>query len=243
VSLLAGRVALVTGASSGIGRSIAQAFAAEGATVVLAARGQERLDQVDNSIRQSGATALALATDVSREEQVVALFARTVDAFGRLDILVNNAGTAARLPTDEMPLAVWRGVLEVNLTGAFLCSREALKIMKRQRGGRIINIGSVAAKVPRPHSAPYAASKFALEGLTRSLALDGREHGIAASILHPGNVDSEFWRGREELARREGLVSPDDIARIVVLMASLPPAVNLLESLVLPVPMPFLGRG
>jgi NAD(P)-dependent dehydrogenase (short-subunit alcohol dehydrogenase family) len=243
VSLLRDCVAIVTGASAGIGRGIAEAYAAEGAKVVLAARKREGLETVAAAIRQSGGTALVMPADVTVEGDVVALFTKTMEEFGRVDILVNNAGIATRAPTEELTLADWRRVIDVNLTGAFLCSREALRVMQRQHGGRIINIGSISARVPRPHSAPYTSSKFALEGLTRSLALDGREHGIAVSILHPGNTATEFWRGREEQAQSEGLMAVADLARVAVLMAALPPDLNLLESVVLPVHMPFLGRG
>jgi len=237
------RVAVITGASTGIGQGIATAYAAEGAKVVLAARNREKLDAVAELIRAGGGTALVVPTDVTDEGEVIALFRQTVEAFGRADILLNNAGISAGGPPDELSLETWRKVLDVNLTGAFLCSREALRVMKPQRSGRIINIGSVSAKVPRRHAAPYAASKFALEGLTRSMALDAREFGIAVSILHPGNTESPLWQGREEVARQEGLMAAADLARVAVLMAALPPEVNFLEGVVLPVSMPFLGRG
>lgn len=240
---LTDRIAIVTGASTGIGRSIAMTFAREGANVVLGARRREPLEALVQQIRAAGGSALAVPTDVTVEAQVLDLFARTLEAFGRLDILVNNAGTATGKPTDELSLAGWRQVLECNVTGAFLCSREAFKIMKRQRAGRILNIGSVSAKVPRAHSVAYTASKFALEGLTRSLAVDGREHGVAASVLQPGNVATSLWDGREDVMRREGAMSPDDVARIAVTMMALPPDLNLYEAIVLPLSMPMLGRG
>jgi len=237
------RIAVITGASTGIGQSIAAAFAAEGAKTVLASRSREKLEAVANQILGAGGHAHVVPTDVTAEGQVVALFRQTLDVFGRVDILVNNAGVSKGGPTDELSLEVWQQVIGVNLTGAFLCSREAFKIMKSQRTGRIINIGSVSAKVPRINSAPYTTSKFGLEGLTRSLALDGREFGIAVSILHPGNTATPIWVGREQIARQEGVMSPDDLARVAVTIAALPPEVNLLESLVLPVSMPFVGRG
>ena len=243
MALLAGKVALITGASSGIGRAIAEAFAAEGASLVLAARSVEKLDEVAAALRAGGAPVAALATDVGQEAEVLALFQHAVASFGRVDVLVNNAGTTSRTPTDAMSLAEWRRVIDINVTGAFLCAREALKLMKPQGGGRIINIGSVSAKVPRAHSAPYTTSKFALEGLTRSLALDGREFGIAASVLQPGNTSSELWSGREAAAAQEGLMAAADVARVALAMASLPAGVNLLEAVMLPVSMPFLGRG
>jgi NAD(P)-dependent dehydrogenase (short-subunit alcohol dehydrogenase family) len=240
---LRGKVAIVTGASSGIGRAIAEAYAAEGAQTVLAARSGDKLEALAGTIRQRGGEALVAVSDVGHEHDVLDLFRRTIEAFGRVDILVNNAGTAARSATEELSLAEWQRVLDVNITGPFLCSREALKIMKRQGGGRIINIGSISARMPRPNSAPYTTTKFALEGLTRSLALDGRAHGIAVSIIHPGNALSGLWRGNEERARKEGVMPLEEVARIALLVATLPPEMNLLESVVLPVTQPFIGRG
>ena len=237
------RIAVITGASTGIGQSIAAAFAAEGAKTVLASRNREKLEAAAGEIRRTGGQAMVMATDVTVEDEVISLFRRTLDAFGRVDILVNNAGVSKGSPPDELSLEVWQRVLDVNLTGAFLCSREAFKIMKNQRSGRIISIGSVSAKVPRVNSAPYTTSKFGLEGLTRSLALDGREHGIAVSIIHPGNTMTPIWTGREEIAREEGVMAPDDLARIAVTIAALPAEVNMLETIVLPVSMPFVGRG
>ena len=237
------RVAVITGASTGIGQGIALAYAAEGAKVVLASRSREKLETVAGEIRGSGGTALAVQTNVTLEGEVINLFRQTLEAFGRVDILVNSAGITSGTPTDELSLEAWQNVLDVNLNGAFLCSREALRIMKRQRSGRIINIGSISAKVPRPNTAPYTTSKFALEGLTRSLALDARDHGIAVSILHPGNTATPLWHGRDDQAREEGIMSPTDLARVMVMMAALPPDVNMLESIMLPVSMPFLGRG
>jgi len=237
------RIAVITGASTGIGKGIAAAYAAEGAKVVLAARSREKLEAVAGEIRSAGGTALVVPTNVTLEEDVIDLFRRTLKVFGRVDILVNCAGITNRSPTDELSLEAWKNVLDVNLNGAFLCSREAFRIMKRQRSGRIINIGSISAKMPRPHTAPYTTSKFALEGLTRSLALDGRDYGIAVSILHPGNTATPLWDGREDQARQEGIMSPTDLARVMVIIAALPPDVNMLESIMLPVSMPFLGRG
>ena len=237
------QVAVITGANSGIGARIAAAFASEDARTVLAARRRDRLEALAEEIQGAGGRALVVSTDVTDEAQVAALFQKTTDAFGRVDILVNNAGIVGAGPTEELSLEVWQRVLDVNLTGAFLCSREALRIMRPRRSGRIINIGSVSAKVPRADSAAYTTSKFGLEGLTRSLALDARSSGIAVSILHPGNTVTPIWRGREEIARKEGAMSPDDVARIVVMMATLPPELNLLEGVILPVSMPFVGRG
>lgn len=240
---LAGRVAVVTGAGTGIGEGIARAFAAAGARLALAGRSRAPLEAVTARIAAAGGSALALPTDVTDEASVAALFDQVVSAWGGVDILVNNAGVAAPGAADELSLADWRRVLDTNLTGAFLCSRAALRLMKPRRAGRILNVGSISAKMPRRHSAAYTTSKFGLEGLTRALALEARDYGVAVSVLQPGNVDTPLWSGREEMARKEGIMTPADLARIALLMVSLPPDVNLLESLVLPLGQPFLGRG
>jgi NAD(P)-dependent dehydrogenase (short-subunit alcohol dehydrogenase family) len=240
---LTGRVAVITGGNSGIGKAIAKAYAAAGAKVVLAARRAEQLKEVTDQINTTGGSALAIPTDVTKEPAVLTLFAETMAAHGRVDVLINNAGTASREPADELPLASWQRVIDTNLTGAFLCAREAFKIMKRQKQGRIINIGSVSAKVPRPNTIAYAASKFGLEGVTRALALEGREHGILVSILHPGNTVSSLGRPAQIGAAPEGRMEAEDLAQVAVLMATLPHEVNMLEALVLPRTMPFLGRG
>ncbi|MEX2525414.1 MAG: SDR family oxidoreductase [Gammaproteobacteria bacterium] len=237
------KVALVTGASSGIGRSIAIALAAEGARVVLASRNEEKLAEVANQIGAAGGNAETIPTDVTDEEQILALFQRIGSRYGRLDLLINNAGTATAAPVEELDLVEWRRVLDLNLTAAFLCSREAFRIMKTQSAGRIINIGSVAAYVPRPATAPYTVSKAGLEALTHALALEGRDHGITACILHPGNTLSGFWTGREEAAREEGVMAPEDVARMTVTIAAMPDDVLVLKTVMLPVSMPFLGRG
>jgi NAD(P)-dependent dehydrogenase (short-subunit alcohol dehydrogenase family) len=240
---LTDRVAIITGGNSGIGRAIAIAYAAEGAKIVLAARRKAELDAVAGQIREKGGTALAVPTDITQEAQVVALFERAMKEYGRVDVLINNAGLAVHKATDELSLAEWHKVIDVNLTGAFLCAREAFRIMKRQKSGRIINIGSVSAKVPRPATISYAASKFALEGITRALALEGRDHGVLVSILHPGNTVSSIGAAPQIGAQPEGRMKAEDLAQVAVLMAKLPGEVNMLEALVLPRTMPFLGRG
>jgi NAD(P)-dependent dehydrogenase (short-subunit alcohol dehydrogenase family) len=239
------RVAIVTGASRGIGRAIADAFGAEGATTVLAARDLAELETVAAGIRERGGTAFAIKADVSQEADVKALFETVKSTHGRLDILVNNAGISRPGATDELALDAWSQVLNINVTGAFLCSKEALRIMKPQKGGRIISIGSIARQTPRQNSAAYTTAKHALEGLTRSLALDGRAHGIAASIVTLGATATSFMQHRPEEAKKVGYhMDPADVARIVVLMASLPPEVNMYEATVLPVAQPsFIGRG
>lgn len=243
MSSLQDKIALVTGASSGIGRSIAVALAAEGAHVVLASRNEEKLSEVANHIDAGGGSAQVIPADVTDEALILELFRRIDKLYGRLDLLINNAGTATAVPVEELELEEWRRVLDLNLTAAFLCSREAFRTMKSQSGGRIINIGSIAAMVPRPATAPYTVSKAGLEALTHSLALEGRDHGITACILHPGNTRSGFWTGREEAAREEGVMSPEDVAGMTVTIAAMPNDVLVLKTVMLPATMPFLGRG
>ncbi len=241
------RVVVVTGASGGLGRAIAEALAQAGARTVVAARRADKLAEVAEAIGAAGGTARAVTCDVTVESDVVGLFAEIDEAYGRVDVLVNNAGITTNVPTEDIPLDVWRRVLDVNITGAFLCAREAIKSMKRTGGGRIINIGSISAKTPRPNGAPYATTKLALEGLTRSLALDGRAHGIAASIIHLGAT----WTGQGFGSMRAGEARPDtdwldpaDVAKIAVIMAALPAAANVFDLTVLPVAQPsFIGRG
>jgi len=242
MTILNGRTVIVTGASSGIGEATAIAFAAAGAQVVLAARRADRLDSLAARIAEEGGTALPVPTDVTDETAVLRLFAQAIDRFGAVDVLVNNAGVADHNPTEEITLDRWRTVLDANLTSAFLCSREAMRVMKPRGRGRIINIGSLSARVPRANTAAYTASKFALDGLTRSLAVDGRERGIAASIFHPGMVVTELAPGMAA-APGEMMSDPADTAAIIVHMASVPDHLNFLEGLMLPLAVPFLGRG
>lgn len=249
---LENRVAIVTGASSGIGRGIAEAFAAEGAKTVLAARRKPVLDEMAAAMRGAGGDVLVVPTDVTKEAEVAALFEKTRSAYGRVDIVVNNAGVAAGRPIDEMTLQYWTEVIDVNLTAAFLVSREAVKAMKAQapQGGRIINIGSVSAKTPRADSIAYTATKFALHGMTHQLTMDGRKYGVVASIIHPGATLSSFSARRGRLTAGPGSTPQDyimaaaDVARVAVLMCALPPEVNLYEATILPNQMPsFIGRG
>ncbi len=243
MSQLEGKTAIITGAGTGIGSGIARAFAAEGAQLILASRNAQHLDATAQSLQETGASVLVVPTDVTDEAEVVALFATTIERFGRLDILVNNAGVFDGGPLDELSLATWQHVLAVNLTGPFLCSREAIKIMKRQRAGRIINIGSISAQMPRLNSAPYSTSKHGLVGLTRATALEGRDYGVVASCLHPGNVETERRSASDNPSDQEPMMTPDELATAVVTMAALPPHVNMLEAIVLPVAQPYLGRG
>ena len=236
------RVVVVTGSSSGMGAAMARAFGAEGCKVVLAARRADRLQAVADEIAAAGGSALAIPADVTDESQVEALFARTAEVHGRVDVLVHSAGAPQATPIEDMRLSEWKAVLDANLSSAFLCGREAYRRMKPEGRGRIIFIGSVAARSPRPNAAAYVAAKYGLDGLTRALALDGRDHGVAVSVLHPGFTVTGFGPGAGGEPGRMAM-DPNDIARIVILMASLPDHHNLLEAITLPLGMPFLGRG
>jgi len=209
-------------------------------------------DHVAAGIRDAGGIALPVTTDVTHEDQVAELFRKTHATYGRVDILVNNAGIPTHVPIEDITLKYWQEVLDVNITAAFLCSREAIKMMKSQspQGGRIINIGSISAKTPRPDSLPYTTTKFALQGMTHQLTMDGRKYGVVASILHPGSTLSSFStrRGRTKAGPgatlEDYLMAAEDVAKIVVLMCSLPPEVNLYEATILPNHMrSFIGRG
>ena len=246
------KIAIVTGASNGIGRGIAEMFGAEGAKTVLVARRAQLLDEVAEKIRAGGGEALTVPTDLTHEDQVTALFAKVKASYGRLDVLVNNAGVPTHIDTEDITLAYWREVMDINITAAFLCSREAIRIMKEQtpQGGRIINMGSISAKTPRPDSLPYTASKFAIQGMTHQLTMDGRKHNIVASIIHPGSTLSSFTtrRGRTKSGPGETpgdyVMAAADVAKVAVLMAALPPEVNLYEATILPNHMrSFIGRG
>jgi NAD(P)-dependent dehydrogenase (short-subunit alcohol dehydrogenase family) len=239
------RVAIVTGASKGIGKAIAQAFAAEGASLVIAARNRAELEAVAREIAGKGDAVLAVPTDITVEADILALFKTAVDRHGRLDILVNNAGITLGMPTDQIPLSSWQKVIDTNLTGAFLCSREALKIMKPRKSGRIINIGSISSITPRANGAAYAATKLALEGLTRSIALDYREYNIGASIIHLGATATSWMKVKpEEATGPEYHLQLDDVGRLATFMASLPPEANMFETTILPIQQrSFIGRG
>ncbi|HEX4097790.1 MAG TPA: SDR family oxidoreductase [Caulobacteraceae bacterium] len=239
---LEGRTAIVTGSSSGMGAEIARALAAEGMNVMLAARRADRLEQVAGEISAAGGTAVSHPADCAKEAEVEALFRAAVERFGHLDLLVNSTGVPQATPIDEMSLAEWQAVIDANLTSVFLASREAMKLMKTRGRGRIISIGSVASQSPRLHAAAYVTAKYGLDGLTRSLALEGRDHGVAASVLHPGYTVTGFGPGADGKPGRNAM-DPRDVAQMVVLMASLPDETNMLEALALPLGMPFLGRG
>ncbi len=240
---LDGKVALVTGGSRGIGNGIARGLAAEGAKLVLTARGEEALEAAAEAMRNGGTEVLAVPADVGDEAQVEALFARVMEKFGRVDVLVNNAGAFDGGPIESLSAEAWDHVMAVNLRGPFLCTRAAFRQMKEQGGGRIINIGSISAQRVRLNSAPYSTSKFGLWGLTQSTALEGRDYGIACSCLHPGNTLVERRVSSGKISDEEPMMSTDELAEAAVLMATLPPHVNMLEAIVLPVGQLYLGRG
>ncbi|RKF18353.1 SDR family oxidoreductase [Altericroceibacterium spongiae] len=242
MSILQGRVAVITGASSGIGESCAISFVEKGAKVVLAARRAERLEALVKRVEDMGGEALAVATDVTDEAAVQNLFDQAVATFGTVDVLINNAGIADSTAADELELDLWRKVLDTNLTSAFLCARAAIRVMKGKGRGRIVNIGSISARVPRQNSPAYAASKWGLDGLTRALAIDGREDNIAVSIFHPGIVATEIAPGAVKLDD-ELTADPKDIADVIIHMCDLPDHLNFYEGLVVQNKIPFLGRG
>lgn len=237
------KVAIVTGASKGIGEGIAVALAGQGCRVVLAARDEKMLQRVATAISNKGGAADVVVTDVSQEASVDALFDYVQRHCGRLDILVNNAGMAVSGRIDELSFADWRQVQAVNVDGMFLCCRGAARIMKPQGVGRIINIGSISGQMPRVKSTPYTTSKFAVAGLTKALAVELRPYNIAVCAVHPGNVMTDIWEKTPQVPEQEGVVEVADLAEVVVTIATLPNNVNLFESIILPVSQPYLGRG
>ena len=250
--MTAGRVAVVTGAGSGIGRAVAQALLRGGDRVVLAGRRREPLEQ---AIRDSGVAAdqaLAAPTDVSDPGAVKALFAAARAKFGRIDLLFNNAGQSAGAPFEDLTYEQWKGVVDVNLTGSFLCAQEAFRAMKAQspQGGRIINNGSISAHAPRPNSAAYTSTKHAITGLTKSLSLDGRKYDIACGQIDIGNAATEMAaRMATGVPQANGQIAIEplmDVAHVasaVVYMASLPLSANVQFLTVMATKMPFVGRG
>jgi NAD(P)-dependent dehydrogenase (short-subunit alcohol dehydrogenase family) len=244
------KVAVVTGAGSGVGKAVAVALLKDGYRVALAGRRADRLAEVAEG---AGERALAVPTDVSDPAAVRALFARTKDAFGRLDLLFNNAGIGApAVPLEDLTLEQWKAVVDINLTGAFLCTQEAIRLMKSQdpRGGRIINNGSISAHTPRPHSAPYTSTKHAMTGLTKSTSLDGRKHDIACGQIDIGNAGTDLTaRMTRGVPQANGTVAVEPVmdvshvASAVLYMASLPLDANVQFLTVMATKMPFVGRG
>jgi NAD(P)-dependent dehydrogenase (short-subunit alcohol dehydrogenase family) len=250
---MADRIALITGAGSGIGRATALGFLADGYKVVLAGRHQEPLDETAKLAGAAGKNALVLTADVTDPASVHALFTRAHEVFGRLDVLFNNAGVSAQAATpDDLPFQQWSTVIATNLTGTFLCTQEAFRIMKAQtpRGGRIINNGSISAHAPRPNSVPYTATKHAITGLTKSISLDGRNFDIACGQIDIGNAATELTeRMAAGIVQANGstMVEPrmdlKHVADAVVYMANLPLEANVQFMTVMATKMPFVGRG
>jgi len=248
-----GKVAVVTGAGSGIGRAVSLALQGAGYAVVLAGRRAARLEETAAMAQPGGGAMLAVPADVGNPESVEALFARTKQAFERLDVLFNNAGRGApAIPMEEITYQQWSAVVSANLTGAFLCAQHAMKIMKAQvpRGGRIINNGSISAHVPRPNSAPYTATKHAITGLTRCISLDGRPFGIACGQIDIGNAATEMTsRMTAGVPQANGTVMPEPcmdvrhVAEAVLYMANLPLDANVQFMTIMATTMPFMGRG
>ncbi len=248
------KVALVTGAGTGIGKAAAVALMKEGYAMVFAGRRLDKLQEAAAEGKTTGAPSLIVQTDVGDPASVKALFAKTKDTFGRLDLLFNNAGTGAPgIPMEDLTYEQWKTVVDANLTGVFLCTQEAIKIMKAQTpmGGRIINNGSISAHVPRPNSIPYTATKHAVTGITKCTALDGRKYNIACGQIDIGNALTELAaRMAKGVPQANGTVAVEplmdvqDVAKAIVYMASLPPDANVLNLTVMATKMPsYVGRG
>ena len=247
------RVAVVTGGGTGIGKAVALGLAEEGYSVVVAGRRKEPLEATAAEGSKLGARMLIVQADVADPRSVRALFAQTAEAFGRLDLLFNNAGLGAPpVPLEDLTYEQWSAVVGANLTGAFLCTQEAIKVMKSQqpRGGRIVNNGSISAHTPRPNSAPYTATKHAITGLTKSTSLDCRKYDIACSQIDIGNAATEMTRGMVRgvpQANGEIAIEPrielEHVARALVYMVSLPLDANVQFMTVMATKMPFIGRG
>jgi NAD(P)-dependent dehydrogenase (short-subunit alcohol dehydrogenase family) len=247
------KIALVTGAGTGIGKAVALALMREGYAVTLAGRRQDKLDETAVAGNAIGAHSLAVATDVSDPASVKAVFAKTKETFGRLDVLFNNAGIGApAMPLEELPYETWKKVVDINLTGMFLCTQEAIKIMKSQepRGGRIVNNGSISAHTPRPHAVAYTTTKHAVTGLTKQTALDCRGYDIACGQIDIGNAGTPLTERMvagvlqpDGTKRPEPRMNADDVGKAVVYMVGLPLDTNVLFMTVMANLMPFVGRG
>ena len=246
------RIAIITGAGTGIGRAASLALAQDGFSIVLAGRRREPLETTAQEIQRLDRATLVVPTDISIPDQVKTLFAKTKERFGRLDLLFNNAGFGAGGPIEDLPLERWKAVVDTNLTGTFLCTQEAIKIMKDQkpRGGRIINNGSISAHAPRPGSIAYTSTKHAITGLTKSTSLDCRKYDITCGQIDIGNAATETT---ERMAN--GIIQPNgtimveprmdvrNVGKAVVFMANLPPDENVQFMTIMAAKMPFVGRG
>ena len=249
----AGKVAIVTGAGSGVGRGAALALLAQGYSVALAGRREDALAETIAEAGSDGPRAIAITTDITKPDACAALFAAATKAFGRLDLLFNNAGAGAPpVNIEDLPFEQWQMVVNVNLTGVFLCTQEAFKVMKAQdpMGGRIINNGSISAHTPRPNSAPYTSTKHAVTGLTKSTSLDGRKYNIACGQIDIGNAFTPMTaRMSDGVPQADGSIKPeprmhvDNVSQAIVYMASLPLDANVQTLTVMATQMPFVGRG
>lgn len=247
------RIAIITGAGSGIGQAVSLALLGDGYAVVLAGRRADALQDTAHKAGRNRDRCLTVPTDVSDEAQVERLFNRTQQTYGRLDLLFNNAGTnIPPTPLEQITVEQWRQVVDANLTATFLCSRAAFRCMKSQSppGGRIINNGSISAHAPRPDSVPYTATKHAVSGLTKCMALDGRKYGIACGQIDIGNADTPMAsKMKEGVPQADGRIATEptmpveDVAAAVLQMANLPPESNILSMTVMATAMPFVGRG
>ncbi|MDX1564530.1 MAG: SDR family oxidoreductase [Phycisphaeraceae bacterium] len=240
---LKNKVALVAGGSSGIGLAIGRALGEAGCSVVLSARSVDKLEAEAAAMTDRGVGAVAHPADLTEEKAVDTLFEAVTQRFGRLDFLVNATGAFDGGPIDRLSLEAWNRVISTNLTAPFLCTRAAMRIMKKQRSGRILNIGSTSAKRVRPDTAPYCASKFALAGLSESTALEGREFGITCCCLHPGNVRVERRRHTGLPEDDEPMIDTEQIAALALTMAAMPGHATVLEATVLPRDQLYVGRG
>ena len=239
--LLQGQAVIVTGGTRGIGKAIAEALLDEGANVLITGRSQA---SVDEALAAGGHKNLhGIAANVASEDDTAAVFKQAMSLFGKVDAVINNAGIARAGAIQDLRLKDFQMVMDTNLVGAFLYSREAFRVMKDNGGGRIINIGSISSQVPRFGSVPYTTSKFGLQGMTRALAVEGRELGIMVSCLHPGNVYTDIWDKAPQAVVDEPKMDVADIARVVVLMLSMPANATIIDATVLDHRQPFLGRG
>ncbi len=237
---LDGKIAMVTGSARGIGKAIALGLAREGAGLMLGDKDAAGVEAVAKTAADLGVKVETIAVDVTKEADIDAMFARTVERFGRLDILVNNAGVFGAAPIDEMSTETWDRLIATDLRAPFLCTRAAFRIMKKQGGGRIINIGSISASRVRENNAAYSAAKFGIVGLTHTTALEGRQYGINCGVLHPGEVVHEgFPREMQKMPS----MTTDEIAAAAVFMACQPAGVNIFELVALNSKQPYLGRG
>jgi len=238
------KTAIITGAGTGIGKGIALKFAESDFNLILASRNVDNLNKVKKDCDLlNNDSSYVIQTDITDEKSVDNLFSESKSKFGKIDVLINNAGVFDGGAIDEISVETWDKVISVNLRGAFLCLRQAMKLMKSQKYGRIVNIGSISGQVPRLHSAPYTTSKFGLTGLTKAAALEGRDFNIVVSIVHPGNVITELRANRGVDKDIEPMMEAQDIAELVFLTVNLPSNVNLLESVMLPNTQLYVGRG